>query len=922
MVRFFAAVAWTASAVLLVPAATALSPQAQQPQPTCAGRTLTGTVQDSTAAVIPGATVQIDSDPAQNRTSGSDGRFSFKCVPAGAHHLSISASGFATAEQDLPARVPADFHITLIPTSSVSVNVDAEETTAEPILGGLNGTSVTGAQLNTLADDPDDLQRELQQLAAAGGGPPSGTVISVDGFQSDSPLPPKSSIARIEVNPDLFSAENRQPPWEGGHIQIYTKPGAKSFHGSLFTTNSSEWMNSRDPFSDAHASIGKQRYGFTLTGPVRKEGSNFSLALEHRSIDEFAVVNAVTLDPDGNETPVVSNVPVPQRLWIGNARVDAQLGPKNIAFVAYSANVNHLVNVGAGGTSLLETGYGSERYDHTLRFSDTTTLSPNLLHESRVSIDFRGEIDAPNSSAPQLEVSGAFTGGGAAIGPQRIRQVRTEWDDDFILSKGKHSLKAGIQLFDFVEHQTLTSNFNGGYTFGGGDAPILDTNNNATSKIAPISGLEQYRRALLHLPGGNPSQFSSVTGDPKINFTEIYPVFFVQDDIKLRPDLTLSAGLRYFFANRPFQDTGITPRLGVSWAPGGSKTLKLNAHLGLFSGHSPNGLQGTQAELLREDGKARVTSLAYSTVYNAGGAPDTSGDSVIHAIRTLAPNYKSNQVLMSQIGADKTLPYGFTLSTNLTYIRGWRQERTLNVNAPIDGSPTGPRAGAANLNVLQLQSSADTAGDIEFAGIGNQKLKVVQFFVGAVRIHILTNADDDAFFNPQSSATNAGEYSLESGDSLWQNFANVTFNLPKKVIVSSDYYGNGNSPFNITTGFDNNGDGNFNDRPQFALPGQSGAVATPFGNLIATGGTGVLARNRASLPWNFHVDGNIQRAFPLTRNPKADHQQTLTANIRSSNLLNHTNVTAEGGVLGSHFFLTPYAADNSRRIEGGLRYSF
>jgi len=921
MYLLLAAAAWSAFAVALVPAAPALPPQSQHSQPACSGRPLVGTVQDSTAAVIPGAMVQLDDDPAQVQTSGSDGRFSFACVPAGQHRLTTSASGFATAQQDLPARVQTDLHIILVPAESVAINVNAEETTAEPILGGLNGSTLSGSQLSTLADDPDDLQRELQQLAATGGGPPSGTVISVDGFQDDSPLPPKSSIARIEVNADLFSAENRQPPFEGGHVQIFTKPGAKNFHGSLFTTNSSQWMNSRDPFSDAPAAIGKQRYGFTLTGPVRKEGSNFSLALEHRSIDEFAVVDAITLDSAGNQISTVSNVPVPQRLWIGSGRVDAQLGPKNIAFVSYSANVNHLSNVGAGGTSLEETGYDSERYDHILRFSDTTTISPNLLHEGRVSIDFRGEIDDPNSSAPQVEVAGAFTGGGADIGPQRLRQIRTEWDDDFILSKGKHSLKAGIQLFDYVERQTLTDNFNGTYIFGGGTAPVLDANNNATSATTTITGLEQYRRALLNLPGGNPTQYSSVTGSPKINFTEFYPVLFVQDDIKVRPDLTLSAGLRYFYANLPFQDNGITPRLGVSWAPGGSKTLRLNAHLGLFSGHSPNGLQGTQAELLREDGNARVTSLVYNAAYGAQ-APATTGDSVIHAIRTVAPNYKSNQALMAQLGGDKTLPFGFTISANLIYVRGWRQERTLNVNAPLNGSSTGPRAGAANLNILQLQSSANTAGDVEFAGIGNQKLKAVQFFVGAVRVHILSDADDDAFFTPQSSSSNAGEYAIETGESLWQNFANVTVNLPKKVVISSNYYGNGNSPFNITTGFDNNGDGNFNDRPQFALPGQAGAIATPFGNLVATGGTGVLARNRASLPWNFHVDSNIQRAFTLTRNSKADHQQTLTANIRSSNLLNHTNVTGEGGVLGSPFFLVPYAADNSRRIEGGLRYSF
>ena len=900
-------------------------------QPPCAGKVLSGTVQDSSGAVIPGADVKVDGDQGQtsgslsqtsgslSQTSGSDGRFRLPCVAPGPHHLTVTAPGFVTAVQDLSARFPLDLHITLVPSESITVEVDADAPTSQPPPGGINGATLSGAQLNTLADDPDDLQRELQQLAATGGGSPSGTVISVDGFQDDSPLPPKSSIARVEVNPDLFSAENRQPSYDGGHIEIFTRPGAKNFHGSLFTTNSSHWMNARDPFSDAPAAIGKQRYGFTLNGPVRKQGSNFALALEHRSIDEFTVVNAITLDAAGNQISTVANVPVPQRLWVGSARVDAQLGPKNIAFASYSANVNHLSNVGAGGTSLIETGYDSGLYDHILRFSNTTTLSPNLLHEGRVSIDFRGEIDVPNSSAPQVQVAGAFTGGGASIGQQRLHQVRTEWDDDFLYTHGKYSLKAGLQLFDYVERQALTTNFNGTYIFGGGTAPVLDSNNHATAATATITGIEQYRRTLLSLPGGTPTQYSSVAGTAEVDFTEFYPAFFVQNDIKLRPDLSLSVGLRYFYASVPFQDSGFTPRFGLQWAPGGSKTLVLKAHLGLFSGHSPNGLQATEAELLRQDGTARVTSLVYNPTF---GSPVTGGSTVVHAVRTLAPNYNSNQSLSAELGADKTLPFGFTVSASLQSIRIWHQERTINVNTPLDGSPTGPRPGALNLNVLQLQSTGDGAGDIEFAGIGNQKLKAIQFFVGALRLHILSDADDNAFSTPQSSSSHAGEYSLDSGQSLWQNFANVAVHLPRKVVLSSNYYGNGNQPFNITTGFDNNGDGDFNDRPQFARPGQAGAVATPFGMLVATGGFGVLARNRASLPWSFHVDANIQRAFALTRNPKADHQQTLTANVRSSNLLNHTNVTAESGVLGSPLFLVPYAADNGRRIEGGLRYSF
>ncbi len=67
---------------------------------------------------------------------------------------------------------------------------------------------------------------------------------------------------------------------------------------------------------------------------------------------------------------------------------------------------------------------------------------------------------------------------------------------------------------------------------------------------------------------------------------------------------------------------------------------------------------------------------------------------------------------------------------------------------------------------------------------------------------------------------------------------------------------------------------------------------------------------------------NLQRAFLLTRNAKADHQQTLTLNLRSSNVLNHLNVTGVGGVLGSPLLGVPFSADNGRRIEAGARYSF
>ena len=342
---------------------------------TCTGETVTGVVRDSTAALLPGAKISLDGGTPHS--AGADAHFSFLCVANGKHALTASSPGFAPTVLHVTVPHAAEIAFQLVPSTEASITVDADDADMQvPSPGGTNGLAIAGKQLQSLADDPDDLLRELQQLAAASGGNPSGATISVDGFQDTAQLPPKDSIAYINVAPDMFSAEYREPPFGGGRVEVYTKPGAKAFHGSLFGTNSSSWMNARDPFTTTTGTVGKQRYGFDLSGPVRKAGSNFSLNLEHRSIDETVGVSAFTPGPNGAAVNTFDTVPIPQRLWVGQARVDWQLGPKNIAFVSFSANVNHLQNFGVGGQTLREAGYDSGQDDFTVRGSYLTSISP------------------------------------------------------------------------------------------------------------------------------------------------------------------------------------------------------------------------------------------------------------------------------------------------------------------------------------------------------------------------------------------------------------------------------------------------------------------------------------------------------------------------------------------------------------------
>ena len=906
--KLLAAAAIAALALPHAPAQTACSQRS--------ATALTGIVHDTTLAIIPGASLALDGAPVE--TSGADGHFHFACVSEGSHQLSVSAQGFATQTVAFKTPHPASLDLILkLEEVETKLDINADDDTSATSATSSGPTqTISGNRLQSLADDPDDLTRQLQQLAAAAGGNPANTVIAVDGFQDGSKLPPKSTIAYIKVNPDLFSAEYREPPFGGGRVEVYTKPGQSAYHGALFVTNGSPWMNARDPFSTSKAALGKQRYGFELTGPVRRKGSDFVLALEHRSIDNFAVVNAVTLDNAGNSVRTIANVSTPQRLWVGSAKLDWQLGAKNTLIATYNANVNHLQNVGAGGSALAETAYDSQQYEHMFRLSNITTASAHLMHEARLSLRWDGETDTPISTAPAVQVAGAFSGGGTTLGPQHLREFNIEAIDDAILTTKKHTLKFGTQLMIYREHQQLTTNFNGTYNFGGGSAPVLDASGNAVpGQTTTITGLEQYRRALLHLPGGAATAYSNVAGTPAVNFTLVQDALFVQDDWNVGHGVHIASGVRYYLQNNPNTYNSITPRVGILWSPTKKGTWTLHAHAGMFSGRFN---KNVQAQVQRMNGIDRITSTIYSPIF---GNP-FAGATPIHSIRQYAPGLSNLTWAAENIGGTRALPKGWNLSVDYFLGRIWNYTRTENINSPLNDQPNGSRPGPPNLNILETQASGQGRVNVVFSGIEQHALKRVQFFLGGVRVNLVDDTDDNEFFTPQSSTSNAGEFAHRSNQPMWNVFGNCTIKLPQNLELSSNFNGHGGSHYNITTGFDNNGDGNFNDRPQYAASGTPGAIATPYGLLVASGGNGVFGRNMGVMPWTFYLDTNLQRAFKLTHNTKAEHPQTLTINLRSANVLNHTNVTSVGGVLGSPLFGTPYAADNGRRVEAGLRYSF
>ena len=889
------------------------------------GMRIDGTITDPSGALIAGA--QVSAASGEQAVTDATGHYVLPCIPKTSINLTVQAQGFTTGTTHVRNQAGTTAHINLqlaIAAVDTSVQVGADDTGLDPDRGA--GTrNLSTDDVRRLADDPGDFIQQLQILASNQGGPSESTTFVVDGFQNSSALPPKNSISSIRINPDPYSPVYEGPTFQGGRVEIFTKPGADRFHGALFLTDSDGSFNATDPFSVTATPAGKRRYGFELSGPIVSKKSGFSLALERRDINEFNVVNATTLDQSQNPTALHQSVPADQRLWIASARGDMQISPKDVATISFAASVNSLTNQGVGALTLPEGGYSSLMNEYDLRFTNILTLNSNFLHETRIGYTWKRSNQTPTSTAPSLEVAGYFTGGGAVAGNLNDRERDLEIDDDVLVTQGKHSWKFGSQSVGFFVHNYSPDTFNGAYVFGGGSAPELDANNTPTGRVTTISSIEQYRRALSNLPGGTPTTYKITTGSPLVPFTQWRLALFVEDSIKLAPRLSILAGLRYSFQTAPSTFANFGPRLALSWAPDRKSNWLIQLRAGLFVSPAP---LSYATEVYRLNGTRQHSTTVYSPNYNNPLTP-AGGSVAITTINQFAKTNYQFPAAVFQVGVEHDLPHHWHPAITFTYGEDYGIFRTRNINAPIVADSIGtapdptnallaPRPIAPDENIFEYQNSGHLTGNILSFTLSQHSYKRFDLNLSAW----LLNFTSDAALQiapPQSSYTNRGESSRpdwqSSGGSLEGNL-----NLPGKVQLSTQLTARTGRPYNITSGTDANGDGTFNDRPSYAFAPGPGVYSTPFGLLSANTVNGDVPRNLGTMPSVWHLFENVSRAFQLT--PKdGNTPRTLTFNARASNLLNHTNTTAVETVL-SPVLGQPLAAEAARRVELGVRLSF
>ena len=825
---------------------------------------LTGQVTDPSGAAIPAATVTLTGPGQSTKTAQTDeqGRYTFKDLAPGAYSVAISTQGFSTftkadiqVAQDHPQVVNAQLTVTM-ETQHVTVESEGQQLSVNPD-NNVGAVVLKGEDLKSLSDDPDELQTELQQLAGPAAGP-NGGQIYIDGF-SGGKLPPKEAILEVRVNQNPFSAAYERLGY--GRIDITTKPGFQKYHGSIFTFGNDSALNSRNPFVTNQPGYHSQMISGNFGGPIGKKAS-FFFDVFRRSTDNTSIVNAIVPAADFSPTgtSLSEAIASPSSRTNISPRVDLQLSNNNVMSVRYQHWSNENTNAGIGLFQLPSNGHNATGSENMVQVSDTQVISARTVTQTRFEYRHSQDIQNPLSTDPTLNVIGAFTGGGSSSGTLLGTGNQYELQSQTSMTFGKHALSYGGRVRDISQSVNTTSGYNGTFTFAG-----------ISSYSIYAQGLAQnLTPAQIIAAGGGPSQFSIITGNPAASASRIDFALYAEDTWRVRPNISLTGGLRFEGQNHINDHFDIAPRVGFAWGIGGGgnapKTV-LRAGVGIFYDRfEVNNI--LQAEQL--NGITQQQYIVYSPDFLPGNIPPLNtlaGTATYPTIYQIASNYKTPYVVEGAVGLERQVTRN--IKTSVTYVttHGIHQLLTRNINAPLPGTydPADPASGIRPFgdvgNIYQYES----------AGLYNENQLITNFNIRMGRALSLFGVYTLSFANTNASggAFPMNQYNLAEsyGPAAWATrnrfFVGGSIGMPYGFSFSPFMVLSSGRPYNITLGQDLNGDSIYNDRPALATTLCSTCVQTSLGifNINPISGDQLVPVNYLFGPGQFSMNARLSRTF-------------------------------------------------------------
>jgi len=859
-------------------------------------------VVDQNDAAVPAATVSVvnnDTGASRDATSGSDGIATFPALSlTGTYTVRVSKQGFANGEATgitLRSGEPANVRLKLLVGSQavdITVIGDAEGVHTNPQIGlpvrdeQINETPILGRKSTSLpllnsafrqGKGTGDLFVNATYFIT-GVGSRRATTFTLDGANNDEGWGRQTAIATVplgaiqEINV-LSNAFSSEFGWTSGPaLNIVTKSGTNDLHGEglVLVRPGGSWQAktfSTDGFcpSDVPTCVtpatlqainpvdipdALQQFSASVGGPVVHDKTFFFVSADYTRQNRTTFLStslpAFLLPADGR-----LDYTGHYRQTLLNARLDHRFTPDQNLMVRFNFDrfFDDNPQDAVGGTNAPSVARRYSRRSWTIQGNLTSSFTPTVLNEARFAY-LHGD---PVTRWEAQNLSTTYTRAGNVpftIGQSRDANIfshQIQFGDTLSWARGQHYLRLGGSVI----HHT-----SGGTGSEPGTA-ILGTFTFRNTTTAPFGSLtladvQNYQQPIDF--GVNSYELKQwlLTG-------------FVQDDYKVRPDLTLNLGLRYDRQTMTDAKLNFAPRFGFAYNPGGGHTT-VRFGYGMYytqirsnavAGFLVNGLDGLTTYTATPGQTGFPTCLTCVPVdVNPRTLPASqlpARDITIRAGRAsfyqtqfaqyglnfnkLLANYPDSlvnpQSQVASLGVEHEFFKGFIVGTDYVHQSLREIDRTVDLNAPAPFDRTAPgqtrtvaaanatrpilpvNGGVRQVNVLTNFGKADYDGlQTQLSYRGNRKMFASVSYTLSKATNT-TEPDGNGIAPNEPNILRLGED--ERGPSVvdQRHRAVLTFlyRFPLNFTAGTVSMFASARPFNATTGVDNNGDGANNDRP-------------------------------------------------------------------------------------------------------------
>jgi hypothetical protein len=867
------------------------------------------TVVDQNDAVVPGARVTVTNNAngsVRDVIAGADGTATIAGLQlTGDYKVSVTKEGFAVDEVTglvLRAGETAKVRVRLEVSGAkneVTVFGTAEGVRADPIIGTrfdsrqIDETPILGRKVTTLpllnsafrqGKGTGDLFVN-QTYFITGVGSRRATTFTLDGASNDEgwgrqtaiTTVPLGAVQEANILTNAFSAEYG---WTSGPaFNVVTKSGTNEFHGeglvlfrpggsfqaktfstknfcpgSVLTCTTPDALRSISPI-DIPDKL--DQYSGAVGGPIFKDKTFFFLAADYTRQNRTTFLNsslsslvpASELSPDGR-LDIIGHY----RQTLVNARIDHRLNAsQNLMF---RLNFDRMSDDNPQDAVSASTApSAARRYSRqgvTAQVNHSWVISPNMLNELRLAYLHGDPVTKWESTNAVTTTYTRGAGNNASpftIGQSRLSDLYSrqfQFSDTLLWSIGQHNVRFGAGI----------SRHTSGGSGNEPGQPVLGTftfsTANASRNTLPFSQLtladvQNYQQPLF-------------LGVDTYKISQWLVTGFVQDDWKVRRDLTVNLGLRYDRQTLTDAKKNFSPRIGFGWNPGGDAKTAVRGGYGVYytqirtnfiAAYLLNGLNGITTYTANPGQPGFPTCLTcVPVVVDPSALP--ARDITIRAgmadfYRTqfsryglnfdLLPNYSDKLVnprsQVFTVGFEREIVKGFFAGADYVHQHLSDPDRTVDLNAPSVFDRTAPGqtrsvsaanatrpivpvvGGVRQVNVLMNLGEADYDGlQTQFTFRGNSRLYASLSYTLSKATNT-TEPDGNGIGPDQSIISRLGEE--ERGPSVVDQrhraVVTVSYRFPWGFTAGTLSQFATARPFNATTGVDNNGDGIQNDRP-------------------------------------------------------------------------------------------------------------